>query len=145
MALHACVGSGECAMKNGHAALILAIAGAVVWLPLISANSVLNRPPNDAWTLWYWIGYPLLLLLSLGVGYWTGKAPWFHGLLAVAGSYVAALILVPHTGNLLPFELLWMAILAVPAALLERAGAKWQIDSQSHPTTSHQSDDSPRR
>jgi len=141
MAVHACIGSGECAMKKGRAALILAITGAVVWLPLIAANSALNRPANDAWTLWYWIGYPLLLLLSLGVGYWTGKATWFHGLLAVVGSYVAALILVPQTGNLLPFELLWMGILAIPAALLERTGAKWRISSQLESTSSHRAGD----
>ena len=96
-------------------------AGILVWLPINLATAWLDRPGNDAWTLWYWIGYPALLLFSLFAGYRFGGG--IRGPVSILASYIAALFLVPHTGNLLPFELLIMGMFAIPAAVAEGIGA----------------------
>jgi hypothetical protein len=123
--------TASCAMKlqitSRFKALLIATAlGIVVWLPLNAINQEIGKPPNDAWSLWYWIAYPLILVTAIGLGYWVPRKSWLSGPTAIFASYVAALFLVPQTGNMLPFELLWMAILAVPAAWLGKVGAQFR-------------------
>lgn len=106
------------------------MVGALVWLPLIAINKALGHPGNDAWTLWYWAGYPALLVYLFGIGFRRGAHSWSHGSLAVFSSYLTALLLVAQTGNLLPFELLVMGVMSVPAILAERIGARFGIEAR---------------
>ena len=102
--------------------LVSIAMGVVVWLPLNALNEVLGNPPNDAWSIWYWIGYPAILVVAAVLGYLAPGEVWRNGPAAVFASYVAALYLVPQTGNLLPFELLWMGFLSVLAAWVGKTG-----------------------
>jgi hypothetical protein len=106
--------------------LIAATFGIVVWFPLNALNHAMGKSPNDAWSLWYWIGYPMILLTTAALGYWAQNKTWLMGPIAVFASYIAALFLVPQTGNMLPFELLWMAILSAPAAWAGKVGADFR-------------------
>lgn len=109
--------------------LISITTGIIVWLPLNAINEGLGNPPNDAWSLWYWIGYPVILLMAALLGYFVPNGVWRNGPVAVFASYVAALYLVPQTGNLLPFELLWMGLLSAPAAWAGKAGKHFKAPS----------------
>src|SRR5476651_293125 len=108
--------------------------GAILWVPFRIATVRLGWPGNDAWILWFWIGYPLLLLSSLFAGYKLGTG--VRGPIAILGSYIAALFLIPHTGNLLPFELVFMGVLSVPAAIAELIGGRFHRHRVSNTGTS---------
>lgn len=127
MAMHSALCSSERAMMwtNRRASLASAVVGALVWVPLIATNRALGHPGNEAWTLWYWLGYPALLAFLFGIGTRLKVYSWSRGLIAVFSSYLTALLLVAHTGGLLPFEILAMGVLSVPAILAERMGAKF--------------------
>jgi hypothetical protein len=120
----------SCAMKkfdSGFKAFLIAtVLGVAIWLPLNAINQAIGKPPNDAWSLWYWVGYPLILLSTAILGYWSQNKIWLIGPIAVFASYIAALFLVSQTGNMLPFELLWMAILSAPAAWAGKVGADFR-------------------
>lgn len=118
-------------MKNqidsAFKALFMSAAfGVIVWFPLNVLNQVLGKSPNDAWTLWYWIGYPMILSTTAALGYWAQNKTWLIGPVAVFASYIAALFFVPQSGNMLPFEVLWMAILSAPAAWAGKIGADFR-------------------
>lgn len=107
--------------KSGRV-LLWVVVGSFVWVPLILANNALGRPSNSAWSLWYWVGYPVFLAFAFVSGHRTGRASWPDSILLMSASYVTALIFVEHTGNLLPFELLLMTILTIPLYFAERSG-----------------------
>ena len=111
-------------ISPGNAVLLSTMLGISIWLPLIVCNEFIGNAPNDAWTLWNWVAYPLILLFSCGFGFLVPTVGWALGPFAILASYIAALFVVPQTGNLLPFEVFWMAMLCVPAALLGRFGAR---------------------
>jgi hypothetical protein len=106
------------------AMVVSIVFGALVWAPLVLVNRLVGAAPNDAWTLWYWTAYPAILVGAWYLGHRIRSAAWRFGASAVAASYVAALVVVPQSGSLLPFELLLMGVLAVGAALVGSLGGR---------------------
>jgi hypothetical protein len=135
LAVHAAICSGECTMMwtDRKSLVVSVMAGALLWIPLIAVNKALGNPDNDAWTLWYWVGYPALLALLFGIGFRRGVHSWRNGLAAMFSSYLTALLLVAHTGNLLPFEVLVMGAMSLPAIIVERIGARLGVEERGDP------------
>jgi hypothetical protein len=100
------------------------IFGMVIWGPPIAINLLIGGTPNNAWTLWYVFGYPAILLVAWMLGRRTQNGAWRFGAIAVASSYVSALVFVPQTGSLLPFEIVWMSVLATFAAISGAFGSR---------------------
>jgi hypothetical protein len=101
-----------------HPRLLAIIFGGLVWAVLVPINHMFGRGANAAWTLWYFVAYPIILVGAWYLGLRVRSAAWVLGPIAIASSYFVALFVVEQTGSLLPFELMLMAGLAIPAALL---------------------------
>ena len=111
-------------MSPGRITLLAVLVGVILWPPLIILNQLSGNAPNNAWMWWYVIAYPLILLMSFGLGRRLPTASWRPAPVAVASSYVVALALVPQTGTLLPFELAVMVVLALIGAGVGKLGSR---------------------
>lgn len=111
-------------MIERHPLLVAFVVGVAVWGPAYAITAILGQAVNEAWTWWYVIGLPIICALGWICGRRALSRYALIGVVAIAASYVTALLCIPHTGNLLPFELIWMAVLAgivtVVAALGKR-------------------------
>jgi hypothetical protein len=126
MAMHTSIGADQFAMTKplGMTLPLVIALSAAIWIPLNAICSALGWQPNDAWSLWYLVGYPFILLLLFGIGYRNRSSSSILACASIVASYASALYLVPHTGTLFPFEVLVMCALAIPAALASRMGAR---------------------
>ncbi len=66
--------------------------------------------------LWYVVAYPAMLLAAFFIGRWHPVPSFLFAAVMNAASYITALEFIPGTGNLLPFEVLFMLILTSPVA-----------------------------
>ena len=109
------------------AVAVMVVFGAVVWLPVFGAASLGVASHN---ALWYFAAYPLMIAAAFLISRWHRGRPWLLAAAMVFASYVTALVFVPGTGNLLPFELVIMAVLTVLPALAAKWVAKYWDSSQ---------------
>jgi hypothetical protein len=114
---------------SGKGLLFSALLGVAVWIPLFVVET-LRHHPGHLWSMWYWVGYPMLLFGVFFIGYRTKQGLWVYGPVSLLSSYITALLLIPNTGNLLPFELLIIALFSVPAILLAKMGARLSSEAK---------------
>jgi hypothetical protein len=113
-------------IPTAMAVALMALTGAALWLPVFGLAAVGFGSLNG---LWYAVAYPLMMGATFFVSRWHPGKPWLLAASAVLVSYVTALIVVPGTGNLLPFEVAIMAVLTVPLAFIAKSGAKYWMNS----------------
>ncbi|MBI3530771.1 MAG: hypothetical protein HY067_22730 [Betaproteobacteria bacterium] len=99
--------------------VIAFLAGALVW---IVVSKVSGR--QEAWdsSLYFSVGYPVLCLLSLAMGYFAPAQSWRWGIVPFAGQF-AWLLLSQGPGNLLPLGIIAFAMVSVPAIVAAKVGA----------------------
>ena len=98
-----------------------ALIGGIAWVPVV----VLSRAGvGDEGMLWYVVAYPAMLVAAFVLGRWHSVPPFLFAAIMNTASYLTALAFIPGTGNLLPFEVLFMLILTIPAALATRLGRR---------------------
>ena len=108
-------------MPTEEVVILMGVFGAALWVPVIGAANLVVASP---YTVWYFGAYPTMIIAAFAVSRWHPGRPWLISTTMVFSSYAAALFLVPGTGNLLPFELIIMALLSVPPALVHKKGAQ---------------------
>jgi hypothetical protein len=96
------------------------LAGTVLWS--VTAALAGRREPWD-WAGYWTVAYPLALLLAAVLGYAFPTRPWRW---AVALMFTQAAVMAAHGAglSLLPLGLALLAILALPAVVLARLGAR---------------------
>jgi hypothetical protein len=65
-----------------------------------------------------------MVLGSFAVGRWHPVSPFLLAVIMNTASYATALKFIPGTGELLPFEVLFMLVLTIPLAFAARWGAR---------------------
>lgn len=104
--------------------VFLSVIAGGVSTPLAYAIALaVGRGGDAAYSVWLWFMYPTLLVIAAFLGYRWPSGSWQYGFIAVVVSYVAALIVVPGAGNMLPFEIIAELIYSLPAAYAGRFGA----------------------
>ena len=114
-------------LSTAIAVALMALTGATLWLPVFGLAALGLGSLNG---LWYAVAYPLMMAAAFFLSRWHPNRPWLLAASAVFVSYVTALIVVPGTGNLLPFEVAIMAVLTVPLAFVAKSGAKYWVNAQ---------------
>ena len=99
--------------------VITVLTGALVW---IVVSKVSGR--REAWdsSLYFSVGYPVICLLSLALGYFAPAQSWRWGVAPFAGQFVW-LLLSQGPGNLLPLGIFAFAVISVPAIVAAKIGA----------------------
>ncbi len=83
-----------------------------------------NQGAGEAYSVWLWCMYPILLVLAVFLGYrWSFRA-WQYGVLAVISSYMSALIIIPGVGSLLPVEISAELFYSIPAGIAGWLGGR---------------------
>ena len=113
-------------LPTAMAVALMALTGAALWLPVFGLSALGLGSVNG---LWYAVAYPLMIGAAFFVSRWHPRRPWLLAASVVLASYLTALIVVPGTGNLLPFEVAIMAVLTVPLAFVAKSGAKHWTNS----------------
>lgn len=106
--------------QNAWVTLAGAGLGAALWIPVFWLSS---RGHGDPDRIWYVVAYPVMLMASFMISRWHSVEPWGIAGLMLGGNYIVALAVVPGAGNLLPFEVLIMAMLACPLAAAAKLGS----------------------
>ena len=113
-------------LPTAMAVALMAFTGAALWLPVFGLAGLGFGSLNG---LWYGGAYPLMMGAAFFVSRWHSRKPWLLAASMLLASYITALIVVPGTGNLLPFEVVIMAVLTVPLAFAAKSGAKYWTSS----------------
>lgn len=98
-----------------------ALIGAFVWVPAIALSWL---GVADAFTIWNVAGYPAMLVAAFLLCRWHAVSAVLLALIMNTATYLVPLKFVPHTGNLLPFEILMMIVLVIPLAIAARLGGR---------------------
>ena len=128
--MHPTLTAGKRAMSNLSMRPLVtsALIGAILWLPFFAAEAILQS--GRLWSMWFWLGYPALLVCMFFVGYRSKQASWLDALVALASSYLIAILVIPGTGNMLPFEIALVLLLVIPAAVAVRMGRRLQSEKR---------------
>ncbi len=105
-------------MSKRKIPIIISIVCGALSTPLAYFSLVaVERGTEAAYSVWLWYMYPVLLLISVFLGYrWPFKA-WQYGVLAIISSYISAFVIIPGVGSLLPFEIIMELLYSIPAAI----------------------------
>ena len=101
--------------------LIAASVGAGVW---VLYWLVLLVSAVETSSFWWWFGFPLMLIASWLLGGRFRHKAWQLGVVMMFANMVIAIAFVPGAGNLLPFAVLFYAVMAIPCALLAHFKSK---------------------
>lgn len=105
-----------------------ALIGAVVWGPAIALSRL---GVADAWTIWNVAGYPAMLVTAFLLCRWHAVSALLLAFIMNTATYLVPLKSIPNVGNLLPFEILIMIVLAIPLAIAARLGGRRSRASKS--------------
>lgn len=72
---------------------------------------------------WLTFIYPFFLLCSLLLGLGRRNAPWHLPVWMMGSFYIGTLLVLPGAGELLPFEILLIALLTIPGIAVSYIGA----------------------
>ena len=98
-----------------------ALVGAVLWVPVVALS---RSGFGNEGMLWYVIAYPAMVIAGFAIGRWHPVPSFLFAVVMNAASYLTALVFIPSTGELLPFEVLFMLILTIPVAFAVQWGAR---------------------
>ena len=114
----------ESLVKRDHRIGLLIAAAVGLGVLVLSWLLTLMVPSIDVSSLWWWLEYPLMLLASWILGHYFSQKAWRLGILMMAVNFVATLLFVPASGNLLPIAFIIYCLMTVPCALLGHFAAK---------------------
>ena len=99
--------------------VIAVLTAALVWIVI----SVVSGS-REAWdSSWYFsVGYPLICVVSLTLGYFAPIQTWRWGVAPFVGQFVWMLI-SQGVGNLMPLGIIVFGVMSLPAVIAAKVGA----------------------
>ena len=99
-------------MHNNKFASIVAICiGCIVWLAIWYTSNYSDPQGTD---LYWYFGYPIMLLLSIVMGHYYSAHAWLWPLLMIMSQLAIGFILIKSDLNLLPIGILVYIVISVP-------------------------------
>ena len=100
--------------------LVAAAIGIALW---IVTTAISGR--REAWDspLYWTFAYPIALACSFGLGYWEPRRAWRWALTIMLVQPVV-MVAMAGGGSMLPIGLIVFGVLAIPAIMLARTGAR---------------------